>query len=233
MGYERLKFGLLESENDPDMHRLHVDVPTPMWEQLRGNAKVKRLMGRLASKQRRALSFHDVEGNKRVFINDKRIGASGMKPALTVGVAAVLNQLHTMVGTTGRDPLISAQFGLRPLPDGKRLGMRVELAWPDEMDAILANMATERMVSAAAKLRYGDRAVLPDVVSASVDRQHGGIVLSANTFGVSNVGSHSIGYRPEEPRITLTSHNLYRHEEQLICLVGAVAIAHAAELVKE
>jgi hypothetical protein len=116
-----------------------------------------------------------------------------------------------------------------------RLGMAANVRWPRAPDNDVAKRATDIMQEAASNLKYAHDLArkygYKDMVYAYVSRQNG-VVLETNPMGSCSIGTDGFDFRPEEPVFELHSHNLYAVEQQLVCLTGALAIAHADTLLQ-
>ncbi|MGB3023546.1 MAG: hypothetical protein WBB39_01940 [Candidatus Saccharimonadales bacterium] len=142
-------------------------------------------------------------------------------------VVEAYNYLYGLEGKT--DPrLPDMRMSSRPISSDGRYGMSVTLRWPEVDEGIAADFATQQMRLFARSLRFHGEMTpktLNDLVYAVAQREVG-ILFQTNDMGSCNIESDQGDYT-SEPTIELWQHNLYNHEQQLVCLVGAVAFANA------
>jgi hypothetical protein len=137
------------------------------------------------------------------------------------------------------EPIAAAVGHYRGMNDTGRLAIACEIRWPEPAinNASLSTLGTAVMLRAATELDYDDISQKPrrhqrgrGLVYAHVDRQQG-VVLETNEMGSCSMGTDGSWYRPEEAEFSISSHNIYGIDQQIICLAGAVAIARADELI--
>jgi hypothetical protein len=127
------------------------------------------------------------------------------------------------------------------LPDGSHLAMSARVLRPEGSHNMTSYHATKAMRRAAKAIRYNHDFAkeenmsnveydefINDMVYAHYQPEHG-LELQTNPHGSCSMGTVGDEYDPISRYIELEAHNLYTPEQQLICLVGAVAIAERAE----
>jgi hypothetical protein len=128
-----------------------------------------------------------------------------------------------------------------PLPDGIRLPMSARVLRPEGNPKVAVRQATKAMRRAAKATGYNyafakesgmSRAeyaeFIDDVVYANYQPQQG-MELQTNPHGSCAISTLGNEYDPASRYLELEAHNLYTSQQQLICLVGAVAISEWAE----
>ncbi|MFZ1249253.1 MAG: hypothetical protein WAQ24_02940 [Candidatus Saccharimonadales bacterium] len=115
-----------------------------------------------------------------------------------------------------------------PVSTDRRYDMNVHLQWPEVDAAAAAFFATTQMRQFARQLPahsgFGDR-MLRQLLYTRAQRSTG-MVVQTNDMGSCSIEADRKDYT-DVPDIELGAHNLYTHEQQLICLVGATAFAYA------
>ncbi len=111
--------------------------------------------------------------------------------------------------------------------------------WPNMSEQPIAALTTNVMRSVARDIRYSRSdndslaahgRLVDMLVYSQIDRERG-VTLETNPLGSCSVGTNGMWYDGGESSFNLESHNLYTHEQQLIVVAGAIALAHADELV--
>ncbi len=126
------------------------------------------------------------------------------------------------------------------LPDGTRLAMSARVLRPEGSHNMTTYHATKAMRRAATAIRYNHDFAkeenmsnveydefINDVVYANYQPEQG-LELQTNPHGSCSIGTDGTEYNPDSRYIELYAHNLYTPAQQLICLVGAVAMAERA-----
>ena len=109
-----------------------------------------------------------------------------------------------------------------------RYGVQIELAWPDCDEDIAATFATERMQAFARHLYNSGKSserVRQETIYAQANRRQG-VLFQTNPMGSCSIESDHRDYTGSRT-VDLGQHNIHNAEQQLICLVGAVAFANA------
>lgn len=125
------------------------------------------------------------------------------------------------------------------LGDGMTRSMQVDLKMPDWdneklSDNVLSGLVAMAMRRTARQLKYGvvdKRSYVDSMVYGSVRRERG-ITLETNPVGSCSLDTDGSEFESSDERLNLYGHNLYSHEQQLICFTGAVALAYADKLVR-
>lgn len=113
-----------------------------------------------------------------------------------------------------------------------RYGMSLTLRWPDIDADVAAILASQHMRQFAATLPIHRKFnPLKDQGIYTRANRRCGVVLQTNEMGSCSVESDHRDYT-ENDTVKLLQHNLYNPEQQLICLVGAIAFAHADQLLE-
>lgn len=137
-------------------------------------------------------------------------------------------------------PIRRLDVGSARAGDG-RLWMAAEIARPKLADDTqVSEIATSAMRSVARKMRYMYSAensrhyekTLSREVWADYVRKKW-LTVTTSPIGSCSLDTDGFTYKPDSETIELHQHNLYSHAQQLICLVGVVAVAYADTLVKQ
>jgi hypothetical protein len=147
---------------------------------------------------------------------------------ITASLASVCN-----FALSDDEPKLDVWIGSERHGIAGRLGMEADVRWPQMDDKKLSQLATHKMLQTAVALGYAQDRPLAGkmgLIYAEVDRSRG-VTLQTNPIGSCSVDTDGMWYKPEDPVIKLLQHNLYNSDQQFIILAGAIAIAHAEELV--
>ena len=85
------------------------------------------------------------------------------------------------------------------------------------------------MQATALKLKYATKTHVPHMVYGQIQRENG-LTLETNPLGKCSIGTDGLWYEPQEPMLELDAHNIYNHTQQLIIIIGGVALARADTL---
>lgn len=114
-----------------------------------------------------------------------------------------------------------------------RLAMEAELRWPTTTEEELMPLVSSLMRRVAFGLNYVEQQQRKNgyerLIYAQICRENG-VTLETNETGSCSIGTDGLEYRAEEPIFKLSAHNLYGVDQQIICLTGVLAIAHADDL---
>lgn len=135
---------------------------------------------------------------------------------------------HTSEG----DERLEVGIGSEKFAEG-RLQMYADITMPELPDDVLAAITTTRMREFARDIRYeayNGRKPQVDWVYAQVNRQLG-VTIQTNHILSAAIETDGMEYERGSSYVELGAHNIYTRSQQFICLAGAVALAHADELV--
>ncbi len=237
---EKLQFGLKPSS---DSTGLYVDVPRAVQADAAGTP-LSRLLESLATD--RAVDLEEQgSGSLRVRVNGKvisRMRTPEQKARSARRGVRYLSGITVAAAKLGlSDPKLVVRMSDGVIPSTRRYGMQARLLWPDRTNDSLSVLAGQSMRRMAKDLRYqqngkrygSDPALysefISNIVIARVDRRRG---LSLETDMVSPAGLSSSPqrYNPLQPFVEVDGNNLRGPEQQLICLAGLVAVAHAKDI---
>lgn len=223
-----LKYGFEKDGNGRGLGRLFLVAPGRIWERAEKDEAFKALIEKLGVKSLKGIALERSNDATQVLINDRRIGPSPRKNEallMTIGIIGVLEKEARIC--SAQDTAIKADLPLYPISSAQGYMPIIDIALPVETDfGIVEQLASDRMRTMAENLRHG-----PHIQAYSmVSRESGVIVGIDNGNEKAFVGTQRKLFNPESPRAVLSG-NIDNHEQQLICLAGAVAIAHADELV--
>jgi hypothetical protein len=208
---------------------LSVTLPRTLFQHIRTNPEVAGTIKQLNRKRRRIVEIESQPAAVKLIINENKLGkARGDKPDLLRGVVALISEVEKASGPQAADPCLGVTFGKASEEDGL-YEAKFDICWPGISSDRLDELATEAMQSMALGLGYPfqDQEKRQQVF-ANVDRRRSGINFRTNSLQ-RNLVSHA--YDNNVPRTTVRVAEMRSQEEQLIALTGAVAVAHAAELV--
>lgn len=209
-------------------------VPRKLWEDASEDRKLSRYLSMLAGNEHQAIKLLGLSKGRspvRVMINEKRIGKSAIKPVLAKAVTGALVCLEEMAGPERQDPAIKTKLAIDPADPSGRLATHFTLTWPTGPESELAEIATDAMFESASRLGYSKPYHIGQEVFAKVNRQKYGIRLRLDRELDQYLRTNREMHDPASKVVELNQSNLYSHEQQLICLAGSVAIAHADALV--
>ncbi|HSX36764.1 MAG TPA: hypothetical protein VLG13_01415 [Patescibacteria group bacterium] len=233
---DTLAFGLQPSREHIG---LHVDVPLTVREKASSLGADKLLD--TAQKSNVVTIQPRGEGTERVIIHSRLMGT---RPEATnrplADTVRYLSAIATAAASIGRqDPRLHVSMSTpgtrRELQSG--YDMRLQFYWPQRNNAVLGVEASAAMRRMARELRYDYQPQrhggpthtkyldhLADVVNVQVDRRTGVSLLVDAPEGVG-LATNRNTYQPQNPVASLESYGITGYKQQLICLVGAVAIA--------
>lgn len=212
-----------------------MDVPQERLERIQEScAGVSKVLGELTTKSTRLIDVDaQVEsGFSRIYMNYNRIGRyhnEKRKPVMLGKFIALVGVLSAQgVGDSGGR--VSVDIKSIPSSPGGQYDTRTLLHWPEGVDNNeISTVVKGVMYDSARKLRYiskdGQR-----MVSAQVERESG-VVLCANPLLGSSLRTLDT-YDASANTFELRSRNIYEPEQQLVCLAGAIALAHVDDLLK-
>lgn len=121
----------------------------------------------------------------------------------------------------------------------KGSGMYAQMLWPEASDEDVTELATTSMRTVANVLRYGAdldsikqyrTQLLEDFVVAEFSKEDG-VRLQTDPLSQAHMSvDNSFSSEQDTPYLRLETNKELTPEQQLICLAGAIAIAHADEL---
>ena len=226
--HDRLKYELLPAQSAG--YRLGISVPSAVWERHQANELLAQNLAVLTTKRNKAAVVETSDDATQLSFNDKRIGASTAKLKLIQAVNGVVTGLEMCANEEQQDLNLRVKLSRLPVGNTGRYRAYMQVRWPDLPDDQIAQIATRHMQDSALKLRYQTKAQIPGLVYGVVNRSTG-VTLETNNLGCCHVGTDGSLYRPSRPRFELYAQNIYSPVQQLICLVGGVAIARAVDLV--
>lgn len=177
----------------------------------------------------------------RATIMTRRIGRAPeqFRDGVSKDVISFFEGIHTWTDANEADPKISVDVWTGRLFDRTRLGIVMDVRWPNMSDQSMAALTTGVMRSIAKDIKYSrydndspaKHGRLVDMLVYSQINRNQGVTLETNPVGSCSVDTDGMWYDSEESSFKLESHNIYTHEQQLIVIAGAIALAHAEELV--
>lgn len=206
------------------MTKLTLDVETATIEAAKEHERPAKVLGALVGK--RLLS---VEEDRSLAISRFVLQAKAMN-RFANGPSTVIEAYHYLYNIYGspNELLPTVEMSAEPVSRAGRYGMNVLLRWPQVNPEHAAVFATTQMRQFARTMAlHSDQPkdLLEDLVYAQAIRTTG-VVFQTNPMGSCSVESDHQDYTNSDT-VDLWQHNLYRSEQQLICLVGAVAFANA------
>lgn len=168
---------------------------------------------------------HSALSLQRYILNNKEMAVYADAPKV------VVESYHYLYERFGEPDaaLPAVQMSMEALDQlNSRYGMHVELRWPECDAAVAATFATSQMQAFARHLAINGKdseALRKDLIYAQASRTSG-VIFQTNPLGSCSIESDHRDYT-DVATVELGMHNIYNHEQQLICLVGAVAFANA------
>jgi hypothetical protein len=235
---ERLKYGIHKASNGSG--RVYVDVPSGIWAKIGQSPVVSAHIAGLKGQRVAAIEVRGMSETNasRVLINDRRFGPMPpeRKEKALSSLMLVLAGIHLVANNVeATDPLIVAHMAIKRQAKTGVLQPELGVWLPSAQGTKLELAGTEQMENAAANLRFGDSATIPHHVRAEVRRKEGVFTLHADhpTRGVSEMSAEHPDKSIVNRWVELRAHNMVTHEQQLICLAGAVAIASMNERIAD
>lgn len=185
-------------------------------------------IGKLLRVLRRASILSIDEGCPQAKITTRLNSITRYSDAPTAVVEAI-DRLYNFVTPDAQIPWVKMSHA--PIDKAShRYGMYVEVQWP-ECYTEAAQFATRQMQQFAAGINLKNGGALNRanaMVYVAADAEQG-LSVQTNPLGGCGIETSGDDYGHERPleTVSLWQHNLYAPEQQLACLVGAVAFAKA------
>lgn len=226
----RLIYGI--QEGGIGSGRLCVDIPENVWDRVAAHPALGVAVRKLRSKRFGVFEVKRLdEGGMRIALNDRQIGASGnIKPVLAFGAVSVLAGVEMAANKKYADHRLHAKLSIKESENGQH-EPKIKVMIPKQFqDKTLISAASGQMQNIAANLRFVDEKILPELVYADIERGRG-MELHVNTLGrKGSMATNPAEYSPKADYTIFEAHDLYNYEQQLICLVGAVALTRPGKL---
>jgi hypothetical protein len=224
---ENLAFGFKDSAGKDGGMRLSVSSPPGLWEEALARPGIQQAYKSAYDGQ--SITARAKKDGRTLLVNGNNIREIG--PSRQERIVTSIALLFEALTLTARlnsqeDPLISVTYGGQ-VPDPLWMEARVKL--PELDDKLLKEVASDRMRDMATNLRLPHIATGAYINRSTSSKQ--AIVLAADDDCNIGISSETFEEEVASGVIELTSNNLDTHQQQLICLAGAVALAHAEELV--
>lgn len=230
---ETLRFGFVRPENGPVASatepRLSLLVPDQLFD---ASQEVPGVQAALAQSQD-VLAVEKDASNTRLTV--VAYGApenqiERLKRNMQLGkVLTIFDALDNVAHPDHKDPTINISTHDR-IGRSQNTELRVRLQLPEILsDTDLTEVATTHMLALAKQLDYKPGQDSSTLVKAIVSRVSD-IQLHADSKRFAHSLSSDVRVVPQSSERLLTGHGLHSNERKFICIAGAVAIAHAAEL---
>lgn len=213
---------------------MRVDVPAELWAAAEESPGFAEMVEWLNDSQRAVIAVNGGgRTNPHLIVNEARFRRADIgKEAAAEATLRIINELEQVAGAAA-DPCLKAALDVKPSDNKAILKPIVSVGLPEQMpDHEIALAATRAMVGMARGLRYeGRNKSVPQVVQARVNRRESRISLIVNSREGRFVRSGTMSRFVGTGQALLTEARLCSHEEQLIGFTGAVALAHADEII--
>lgn len=230
---EYLKFGLQQFRHgDP---QLRVDIPELVWEEARLREGFVPLVDWLQADGRKIININGPADQPHFVFNYGRFrGTQPNKETAAYVSVQVLQALGEVALDDAADPDFCASFDTSRESDST-LKPRFEMRWPTGVQAKdVAEAARTSMAHAGKQMRYeGLNSKVENVMGVIVDEELQTIDLHVHAANDKHMWTDPELFDSESNHVTLAHSTLRTHEEQLLALVGAVAIVRAPSLVKQ
>lgn len=235
---EQITYGIKTTEkwieNKQPNRRLYLHIPTSIGARIQmTDRNLSRELQALSTKSNPLVEMlPDAEGIA-VFVNAKRIGnqrTGAQRQIAAARVVSCLQRINEEALPEEQDRKLWVSMSAVPYSDGK-LRMHARLAWPKATDEETSAVVTNFMQDAAYKLKH-HRTSISSSVGALVSSEQG---VSINVDRLRGSGLDTIGpaYPADTTEMELHPFNIYHPVQQLISLVGVVALANADTLIAE
>jgi len=224
---ENLVFGFKDSAGRDGGMRLSVSSPPDLWEEALARPGIQRAYERAHDGQ--SIAARSKKDGHTLFVNGNNIRKIGpeRQERIVISISLLFEAFTSTAALNSQeDPLISVNYSGQA-PDS--LWMEAKVKLPELDDKLLEQVVSDRMRVMATNIGF------PHVATgAYINRSTSGmqaIVLVADDDCNIGVSDETFEKEVASGVIDFTSNNLDTHQQQLICLAGAVALAHAEELV--
>jgi hypothetical protein len=168
----------------------------------------------------------NLDGFKRIDGNHPRM----QRVTAASNVMKLLDNFYNPKIVVAKDPKIEiSRTGI--VAEGRTSGMHATVLWPEAelaSDELLSQIASERMVAAAKAFEYKTQHETESLVFARVKR-NSGVSLHVDSDDRPRMFSTAV-FHANETSFQLVENSLIKDFRRLFCLAGAVAIAHADQL---
>jgi len=220
----------------------YVHLPKTIFDNLVDNGTIKVPPTKKAASKSLARIDEGPDDSRRITILTRRIGRLNPYPRASVCESVI--DFYDAVGRQAKikvaDPKLRLDVWSERLNDRTRLGLVADIKWPEveHSDERLSDLTTQVMCTVAKDIKYSDMddmsarsrgQLINNLVYGQVQRSRG-VTLETNPLGSCSIGTDGMEYRSESPVFNAQSHNVHGHDQQLIILSGAIALAHADEL---
>lgn len=233
---ETLRFGFVRPENgsgtiDGANQHLFVDVPTNLFLESKKVVGVESALELTAG----LLDVDTTQSVARLTVLPKLLPAPGLLSTMPrkykLGhVLSIFDALDKVAHPDNKDPLINISLKDR-IGQNHANSLRVRMVLPDAAfdDATLSATASAYMQNMARQLQYKPEQNTDELVKAVVTRISD-IRLQANSKKFDHALASDARVDTSSDKRLLVEKSLHNPERKFICIAGAVAIAHAAEL---
>lgn len=206
------------------MTKLTLDVETATVEAAKEQERSAKVFAALLGKR-----VFTVEEDRSLSLSRFVLQAKSMN-RFAEGPSAVIEAYDCLYNRYGSpdEALPTVDMSVNRVSRDGRYGMHVALRWPradPEQAAVFATTQMRRFARTLTLHSDQPRDLLEDLVYAQASRSTGA-VFQTNPMGSCSIESDHQDYTGIDV-VDLWQHNLYNSEQQLICLVGAVAFANA------
>jgi len=227
---EHLTYGFEADRYGVPQH-LKVEVPDAVWQAALEQDGFAYVRDKLMEYDTRPLATSGPPELHRYVLNSRRLGAATSKSRIYREVTTFLWHLQQSAGDSAVDPKITPHFVHLQQTHKSIHNAAFDILWPDLDDERLRDLGTDVMQRTALHVGYAIKREVPHLVGANVNRRRYGMTLWADRRQQHFLAANKYRYDAEEPSIHLQESTLETRQQQYICLLGAVAIAHADELV--
>lgn len=206
------------------MTKLTLDVELSTIEAAKGHERPAKVLKALTSKK-----LFTIEEDRELSLSRFVLQAKAMN-RFREGPCTVVEAYHYLYNVYGSPDQVlpTVDMSIKPVSTDHRYGMNVMLRWPQTDPESAANFASTQMRQFARTLDLHSgqsRDLLEDLVYAQA-RRDTGVSFQTNPMGSCSIESDHQDYTSAST-VDLWQHNLYNSQQQLICLVGAIAFANA------
>lgn len=218
-----LRYGL-------EYNRIHnypfVDIPKGLFERtVNASGSFARTLGQLAS--RSYISIETDNEQTRLIVNTNKIGQrSESRSSILKTIVGSITEVTSSATETEEDENLKVIMGGRHQGSSNNLSMWARVKWPEQSNEELIELVDHHMRLTAKDLAYP----APSGLVFSTIRRDLGVTLETNPMKNSSLTTSLETYSEESEFFVLSAQNIYKHDQQLICLVGVIAIAHPDEI---
>lgn len=224
---ETLQYGF--DETTTGVGRLCMQMGPELWFKFSEDEQRRKLVSNLGAGSVKVITGQLLEdGSRKIILNDRRIGRplrNRPKSVLTAASLELIGAIESVAADLDmKDPRIQPTIAHETAKDTGFYDCQTTLVVANMSSDASTYKADTYMQNMAANLRFVPEDKIPQTVFCEFSTKSG-VSLTIDPLAKSRM-AYEGPIQKGEP-IELVGHNITTHEQQLICLAGAVALARA------